>query len=149
MSSDNEFDPADGARHGARRRRPISWINTVLILTCAIGALVSFVAGHPSLGAALLAGGLAGGIGAKLARRPGAGDFERVNALEYADERERAAGVKGLAVVGATAMILTFGQMVVVTVRPDVTVAGMWPFAMLLILAAVWTAANWYFVRRG
>lgn len=149
MSSDDEFDPADGARRDARRRWPISWVNTVLILTCAVGALVAFVAGYPTLGMALLAGGLVGGISAMLARRPGAGDLERVNALEYADERERAAGVKGLAVVGATAMLLTFGQMVVVTVRPDVTLAGMWPFAMLLILAAVWTAANWYFVRRG
>ena len=93
-------------------KSPMSPVNTVLVGVCVVGAVVCFVLGQTIAGTALLLGGIGGGIGAIFARRGTSGDLERVNSLEYADERDRAAAVNGLAAVGVVALILSAGQLI-------------------------------------
>ncbi|WP_309064804.1 hypothetical protein [Microbacterium sp.] len=145
MSTDDPNE--EGA--ATRVRWPMSPVNTVLVGLCIGGAVVCFVSGLAVPGWALLLGGVGGGIGALLARRSSSSDLERVNALEYADERDRAAAAKGLAVVGVASLVLTAGQLVVHAVA-DTDPAARWAsVATFLALAVVWLLANWYFVRRG
>ena len=96
----------DAAVEPARRRWPMSRTNTVLVAVLAVGALVCFVLGQPIAAATLLMGAVGGALGAIFARRGTSGDLERVNALEYADERDRTAATKGLAAVGVVALVL-------------------------------------------
>jgi len=142
----------DGSRvrsRGRRRRWPLSPLNTTLVAVCLVGALIALVAGRGLIALPLALAAVLGGGGAMLARRAGAGDLERVNALEYADERDRAAGVKGLAAVGAAALVLVMLQVVVSALAPGAISAATWGVVLLLALSAVWFVANWYFVRRG
>lgn len=143
----------DGAGHSPERRRWLRWpmspLNTVLVAACAVGAAVCFVLGEPEMTFALLVGAAVGGFGAVFARRGSSGDLERVNALEYADERDRAAGVKGLAAVGVVAMILGAAQVIVQLSVDSDPVARWTSLALFLSLMVSWMIANWYFVRRG
>lgn len=148
----NERNPAESSGtsgSASRRRWPFSLPNTILVLGLLLFGAVGLIAGRPSLGVPMLLGGLIGGAGTLLARRAGAGDLERVNAMEYADERERAAGMKGLAAVGAVALILWLVQLLgMLLLGGDYPLweATLWGF---IALCAVWFAANWFFVRRG
>ncbi|MFE6736462.1 hypothetical protein [Microbacterium sp. NPDC057650] len=132
-----------------RRRWPMSPVNTALVALCLIGSVLSYALGATVVGTSLLAGGVIGGIGAVAARRGSSGDLERVNALEWADERDRAAGVKGLAVVGAVALVLSVVQLAVVALTDVGQTARFMAIGMFLALAACWFFANWFFVRRG
>ncbi|REJ08522.1 hypothetical protein DY023_00700 [Microbacterium bovistercoris] len=127
----------------------MSRVNTALVALCLIGAVLGFVLGEPVVGTSLLVGGLIGGGGAIAARRGTSGDLERLNALEWADERDRTAGVKGLAVVGAVALVLGIVQLAIVAIAGVEQTARFMAVGMFLALAASWFFANWYFVRRG
>lgn len=133
----------------ARRTWPMSRMNTALVAVCAVGALLCFVLGQTIAAVALLVGALGGAVGAVFARRGSSGDLERVNALEYADERDRAAGMKGLAAVGVTALVLSAVQLVVHAVADTDPLSRWMAIALYFALVVSWFAANWYFVRRG
>jgi hypothetical protein len=141
----------DESGEGAERRFswPMSRTNTVLVAVCMAGALVCLVLGATIPGIALLLGGIGGGAGAVLARRGSSGDLERVNALEYADERDRTAAMKGLAAVGVTALILSTLQLMLFALVGVDPVARFAAIGMFLVLVACWFVANWFFVRRG
>lgn len=136
----------------ARRRRlvwPMSPINLILVSVVLVGAIICFAVGNIVAGVILLVSGIGVAIGAIAARRGTSGDLERVNALEYADERDRQAGIKGLATVGGVALILGATQLVIFTVaQADALTRGvaLWSYIALI---AIWFFANWFFVRRG
>jgi len=128
---------------------PMSPVNTVLVGVCVVGAVMCFVLGQTIAGTALLLGGIGGGLGAIFARRGTSGDLERVNSLEYADERDRAAAVKGLAAVGVMALILSAGQLIM-HVIVDTDPLSRWAnIGVFLALTVCWFLANWYYVRKG
>lgn len=131
------------------RSWPMSRTNTALVAMCAAGALICFVLGQTVAAVALLVGAVGGGLGAVLARRGSSGDLERVNALEYADERDRTAATKGLAAVGVVALVLSAVQLVVHAVVDTDPVSRWTAIALYFALVISWFLANWYFVRRG
>ncbi|MFD5224305.1 hypothetical protein ACFWHT_01650 [Microbacterium sp. NPDC058342] len=137
----------------ARRRRRLSWpmspVNSVLVAVCAVGSLLCLVFGQTIAGVALLLGAIGGGLGAILARRGGSGDLERVNALEYADERDRAAAVKGLAAVGVIALVVSAAQLMLHAIVDTDPVSRWASIVTFLALVICWFLANWYYVRRG
>ena len=135
----------DAAVEPARRRWPMSRTNTMLVAVLAVGALVCFVLGQTIAAVTLLIGAR----GAICARRGPSGDLERVNALEYADERDRTAATKGLAAVGVVALVLCTGQLVVHAVVDTDPVSRWTAIALYFALVISWFGANWYFVRRG
>ena len=134
---------------GRRFSWPVSPVNTVLVVVSVVAAIGCFIAGNLIGGIALLIAGVAAGAGAIAARRGSAGDLERVNALEYADERDRQAGIKGLAAVGAAALVLGAAQLFVLTIIDVEPIARGIALVFFLLLTAVWFFANWLFVRRG
>ena len=146
MSTDDAQDDAETSRP---RRWPMSAVNTMLVGICAVAAIACFVLGRPFAGGVLLLAGLVGAVGAMMARRGLAGDLERVNALEYADERDRTAATKGLAAVGVLALVLSAAQLVVHIIVDTDGLARTTSTVMVLALTVGWFAANWYFVRRG
>ncbi|UNK70560.1 hypothetical protein [Microbacterium sp. H1-D42] len=145
VSSDPERDEA-----GTRRMRwPMSRVNTVLIAICVIAAIVCFVMGQPYAGTVVLLGGIVAAAGAIFARRSRSGDLERVNALEYADERDRVAATKGLAAVGVLALVLSAVQLVVHVIVDTDSLSRTMSVVTFLTLIVGWMLANWFFVRRG
>jgi hypothetical protein len=146
MSMDEPDEKAEPARGFSW---PMSPVNTVLVAVCAVGALLCFVLGQVPAGVALLAGAVVGGLGAVFARRGGSGDLERVNALEYADERDRTAAVRGLAAVGVLALVLGVAQMIVFAIVQVDPLPRYFALGMFLALVVGWFFANWFFVRRG
>lgn len=146
MSTDESGESAEPVR---RFSWPMSRVNTVLVAVCAVGALVCFVLGQVPAGVALLVGALIGGLGAVFARRGSSGDLERVNALEYADERDRTAAIRGLAAVGVLALLLSTAQMIVFAIAQVDPLARFMALGTFLALVVGWFFANWYFVRRG
>lgn len=146
MSTD---EPGESAEPARSFHWPMSPVNTVLVAVCTLGALVCFVLGQVPAGVALLVGAIVGGLGAIFARRGSSGDLERVNALEYADERDRAAAVRGLAVVGVIALVVSLVQMIVFAIVQVGPLPRFTALATFLVLVAGWFFANWYFVRRG
>lgn len=146
MSTDEPREHAEPARHV---RWPMSPVNTVLVAVCTIGAVLCLLLGETTAGMAILAGATAGAIGAVFARRGSSGDLERVNALEYADERDRAAAVKGLAAVGVLALVLAAAQLIMHVIVSSDALSRNVSLGVFLALMIVWFLANWYFVRRG
>lgn len=102
--------------NSGRRRLPLSLPNVLLIGSCVLGAVVTTLLGN-WFGAVLLVllggGGL---ISALLARRPGASDWLRINAIEYRDERDSRLASHGFAVVGAWALTLGALELVAATI---------------------------------
>lgn len=152
-TADSPDEPTDatGADAGMRRRLrwPMSPVNTVLLSACLIVAIVCFATGQVYAGGVVLLASLVGGGGAVFARRGRAGDLERVNALEYADERDRVAATKGLAVVGVVALILGAAQLAIHVIADTDALSRMVSLLTFLALTVCWFIANWYFVRRG
>lgn len=139
----------DDAVERVPRRWPMSRTNTVLVAVLTAGALVCFVLGQMIAAVTLLMGAIGGALGAIFARRGTSGDLERVNALEYADERDRTAATKGLAAVGVVALVLCTVQLVVHAVIDTDPVSRWTAIALYFALVISWFGANWYFVRRG
>ena len=97
-------------------RLPLSVPNIILIGGSFAGAIVTIALGN-WFGAILLvllgAGGL---LSALLARRAGASDWLRINAIEYRDERDSRLASHGFAVVGAWALALGTLELVAATI---------------------------------
>lgn len=123
-----------------RRRLPMSPANLVIWGTYALGVLVALVAGRWPLAAVLAAGLGLGVFSARRARRPAASDTERVARNEYQDERDRAIGRAGFAVVGVVAMVVSIVECMAALVFQAVP---LWPAALqLVVLAVAKTAAD-------
>jgi hypothetical protein len=156
------------------RRLPLSVPNIVLIGGSFAGAIVTILLGN-WLGALLLlvlgGGGL---LSALLARRAGASDWLRINAIEYRDERDSRLAGHGFAVVGAWALALATLELVAATIYVGAvtlttsvsTTGGSVAFSLtrsgvlagaleaitalqLFVLALVWGIANTRAVKRG
>jgi hypothetical protein len=133
-------------------RLPVSPANAVIVGLFLAGALVTALAGRWGACAVLVAMGAGGFATALYARRPGARDITRVNAIEYRDERDRRIAQAGFSAVGAFALALSLVEFVAV-----VTVGGSqgWHLAQLVtaaqvcLLAVVWGVANSVAVRRS
>ncbi len=139
------------------KRLPISRANIVLVGAMAAGAIVTAVFGN-LLGTAMLvviAGGIL--IAALIARRPNSSDLERVNAIEYRDERDAALARRGFAVVGVAALILSLLEVLAGALlstyfleRPLIgIIVETSVSAQLVVLCVVWGWANIVVVRRG
>lgn len=135
-------------RSRRRRRWPISIVNTVIYGLGVLFGIALIVGGEAAPGIVIIVVSVIGVLASAWARRRGAGDLERVNALEYADERDRAAGGKALAAVGVTALIVSMAQFMVAALI-DERVFVLVSAVQVLLLAIVWLIANWFFVRRG
>jgi hypothetical protein len=160
------------------RRLPLSLPNILLIGGSLAGAIVTILLGNVLGTALLLVIGFGGLLSALLARRPSAGDWLRINAIEYRDERDARLAGHGFAVVGVWALVLSTLELVVTTIAvgaitfhsdfgligsgthgsvgfeftsADVVGAVLEAIAaaQLLVLAIVWGIANTRAVRRG
>lgn len=161
-----------------RTRLPLSLPNMLLVGGSLAGAIVTILLGNVLGTVLLLIIGLGGLLSALLARRSGAGDWLRINAIEYRDERDVRLASHGFAVVGAWALVLSTLELVAITIAvgavtfhsdfgrigsgargsigfeftsADVAGAGLETIAavQLFVLAIVWGIANTRAVRRG
>ncbi len=154
-------------------RLPLSLPNVLLVGGSFAGAVVTIVVENWFGAALLLALGLGGLISALLARRAGAGDWLRINAIEYRDERDARLAIHGFAVVGAWALVLSTLELVAATIflgalvtRSVLGAQGSIEFRFdgttvvaallvtftalqLFVLALVWGIANTRAVKRG
>ena len=124
----------------SKRRLPVSTANAVLVGAFVLGAVTAAALGLWSEAVMLAVIGVAGLVSALYARRPGARDVTRVNAIEYRDERDRRIARTGFAAVGVTALVTSMILFLVVTAVAD---EYAWlPAMQLLLLALVWGIAN-------
>ena len=154
-------------------RLPLSLPNMLLIGISLVGAVITLVLQKWFGAALLLALGFGGLISAVVARREGASDWLRVNAIEYRDERDSRLAGHGFAVVGAWALALATLELVAATILvgavglsttagPDGSIVfslegwGLVGAAFqgiaalqLFVLALVWGIANTRAVKRG
>ncbi|MEP6480380.1 MAG: hypothetical protein ABJA94_00040 [Rhodoglobus sp.] len=127
------------------KRLPLSITNIVLVSTFLAGAVVTAIL-HSWLAAPLAALGVGGLLAALYARRVGARDITRINAIEYRDERDRTLAREGFAVVGAVALGLTVLELVLAVALTDYY----WIVCVqLIILCVAWGVANSIAVRKG
>lgn len=123
-----------------RRRLPVSTANAVLVGAFLLAAVAAAGLGLWAAAVLLAVLGLAGLGSALYARRPGARDVTRVNAIEYRDERDRRIARTGFAAVGVVALVASMIHFIVATA---LSLEHEWlPAAQLLLLAAVWGVAN-------
>lgn len=127
-------------------RIPMSRVNIALSAALAAGIAMSIVLGLWPQAVTL---GLILALGLcfiYFARRPGAGAIQRVNAIEYRDERDRTIARDGLVVVGAVALLLSLIEyMVALVLRPELT----WLLlGQVVILYVCWGIGNHVAVRR-
>jgi len=145
----------------------------VLVGSSLAGAVVTIVLGNWFGTVLLLILGLGGLFSAVLARRPGASDWLRVNAIEYRDERDSQLARQGFAAVGAWALALATLELVAATIFTSAALLpirsgppGSFGFEVtgsalvggvievvaavqLLVLTVVWGIANTRAVKRG
>ncbi|MCA1307007.1 hypothetical protein LC082_08850 [Microbacterium esteraromaticum] len=148
MSMDDPGSPQTASAKRSRRW-PLSPHNIILVAGCLIAAVVCFILGQTYIGVVVTLAAIVAGIGAVFARRGRAGDLERINALEYADERDRAAATKALAAVGVLALVLALVQLIVLAIIEADPLTRLLSAGLVLALSFGWLFANWYFVRRG
>ena len=155
-------------------RLPLSLPNIVLIGGSLAGAIVTIALGNWFGAILLIVLGGGGLLSALLARRAGASDWLRINAIEYRDERDSRLASHGFAVVGAWALALSTLELVAATIdvgavtlrstvtgadgtvtfifRGDTLLAGgleALAAVQVFVLALVWGIANTRAVRRG
>ena len=138
------------------RRLPLSPPNIVLVLISLAAALVTGLLGNVAATGILLILGVGGLISALLARRAGASDWLRINAVEYRDERDRKLGVRGLAVAGVVGLVLSFVWIIAACLYAGFAgqtrlATGLEAIACLnaIILAIGWGWANTVAIRRS
>src|SRR3954470_19733645 len=98
------------------RHLPLSVPNIVVIGASFAGAVTTIVLGNWFGAAVLIMLGGGGLLSALLARRAGASDWLRINAIEYRDERDSRLASHGFAVVGAWALALATLELVGATI---------------------------------
>lgn len=124
----------------SKRRLPVSAANAVLVGAFALAATTAAVIGLWPEAALLAVLGLAGFACALYARRPGARDVTRINAIEYSDERDRRIAQTGFAAVGVVALVASMIHFIVATA---LSLDHAWlPAAQLFLLSLVWAIAN-------
>jgi hypothetical protein len=156
------------------RRLPLSLPNVLLIGLSFAGAIVTMALGNWFGAFLLLILGGGGLLSAVLARREGASDWLRINAIEYRDERDARLAGHGFAVVGAWALVLATAELIAATIfvgavtlstsatstggslgftftRDGIVAGSLEAIAavQLLVLALVWGIANTRAVKRG
>lgn len=129
-------------------RSPISIVNTVIYAYALLLGVGLIVFDRLAAGVVMIVATTAGVIFSARARRRDSGDLERVNALELADERDRAAARKALAAIGVVALVGAMLQFTVAVVL-DEPLLSLVSAILLVTLATTWLIANWYYVRRG
>ena len=97
-------------------RLPLSLPNMILVGVSFAGAIVTIVLGNWFGAILLIMLGGGGLLSALLARRAGASDWLRINAIEYRDERDSRLASHGFAVVGAWALVLATLELVAATI---------------------------------
>jgi hypothetical protein len=138
------------------------------------GAIITMALGNWFGAFLLLILGGGGLLSAVLARREGASDWLRINAIEYRDERDSRLAGHGFAVVGAWALVLATAELIAATIyvgavtlsttvhgssgslsftltREGIVAGSLEAIAagQLLVLALVWGIANTRAVKRG
>jgi len=117
-------------------RLPVSVTNTAVIGALLVGAALAALRSN-GVGAIILAATAIGWAGIALyARSRRADDRNRVGNFNPVDERDRTIGRNGFALVGAVALILTGGEMLVRVVLGDNDGAILVRF---MVLAAAWS----------
>lgn len=129
-------------------RWPISIVNTVIYAYALLFGVGLIVFDRLAAGVVMIVATTAGVIFSARARRRDSGDLERVNALELADERDRAAARKALAAIGVVALVGAMLQFTVAVII-DEPLLSLVSAILLVTLATTWLIANWYYVRRG
>jgi hypothetical protein len=154
-------------------RLPLSVPNIVLIGGSFAGAIATIILQNWFGAVLLLLVGGGGLLSALLARRAGASDLLRINAIEYRDERDSRLASHGFAVVGAWALLLVTLELVAATIfvgavglaaTPDgdgtivfrlegwSLFGAAWEaiaVVQLCVLSVIWGIANTRAVKRG
>lgn len=121
-------------------RIPMSRVNLALSAALALGIVITVSLGlwaqTVMLGLILILGL----FGVYAGRRNEASDIQRVNALEFQDERDRAIGREGLAAVGAVALVMSLvGYMATLALYPEIRWLALGQF---LVLCVAWGIGN-------
>lgn len=127
-------------------RLPLSRPN-LMIFTALLAGLVTAVILQLWLHVAAFAVTAAlGALGVWWARRPNASDVNRVDAIEYRDERDRTIARDGFAILGAVALLLAMAEFLVAGVLAPASLGFTAPH--LLVLCIVWGIGNRVAARR-
>ncbi|MER7609461.1 hypothetical protein [Nocardioides sp. NPDC127503] len=134
------------------RRLPLSKWNITSLAVFAALILAAVIRQVWPVATVLSIGLVVGIILAIAARARPSGDFERVSALEFHDERDRFIAIRALAVVGAASLALPFLALAgyaIVDYTAFANSALTTPALLYyLFLTVLWSASNWYFSRR-
>lgn len=128
----------------------MSWWNAALTLVVLAAAVTMAVLGQWSVAAVLAAVLVFVVVSAVYARSGRASDLARLNALEYADERDRTAATRGFAVVGAVGLVLALLAFVLGVLLLDPGHPMFWVlWVQVIALTLVWGVANVVALRRS
>lgn len=137
--------------HPKRGPLGVSWLNVVFAAALLIaGVLVAVLSARGlAFGLVLCALAVIQFGAAWWAVHRSDNDLARINALEYADERERQVARAGLAAAGAVALIGSLALVVVGFVLDDarVPLEAIAPWSVL-VLYGTWGIANWVAAKR-
>lgn len=135
---------------------PVSLPNLILITSTFAGALVTGLLGNIPATGILLILAVGGVISALLARRPGASDWLRINAVEYRDERDKRLALDAFAVVGIVALIAALACVIAAALyagfvgHTTLSIVLLTASTLqLFVLSIAWGWANTVVVRRG
>jgi hypothetical protein len=131
-----------------RSRLPVSLPNFLICIVCLATALVTGLL-RDFLSMIIMLGATVGIIVlARVARRPQSSDKRRITSMEYRDERDRILAIDAFASVGAVALWLVFGEVVVAIVIRAALAGEQWTqwilwavLAQSFILIYVWGRA--------
>lgn len=127
----------------------MSWWNAVLTFAVLVVAATMAAQGRWGATALLVIVAIVVGASAAYARSGRASDLTRLNAIEYADERDRFAATHALAIVGVVALVLAFAMLIVGAVLLEPGSPMSWiPVAQVVVLAVAWALANVVALRR-
>lgn len=128
----------------------MSWWNAALALAVLAGAVTMAALGQWPVAAVLVAVLVFVVASAVYARSGRASDLTRLNALEYADERDRTAATRGFAVAGAVGLVLALVAFVLGVVLLEPGHPMFWVvWAQVIVLTVVWGVANVVALRRS
>ncbi|SDR83673.1 hypothetical protein [Agrococcus carbonis] len=133
-----------------RRWLRMSWWNALLVVAVLCGGVTLALLDRWGSAGILLLVALFTGASAVYARSGRASDVTRLNAAEYADERDRAAATRGFAAVGVVALLLSLAVLVTgqVLLEPGSAMrVVLWLQFIGLVVA--WGVANVVALRRS
>lgn len=128
----------------------MSWWNAVMVVVVLIAAVVMAVLERWGVAGIFVIVALGLAASAIYARSGSASDFTRLNAAEYADERDRTVGTQAFAIVGVVALVLTMVVFVVGTALLDPGSPMFFVlWAQVIALTIAWMIANFVALRRS